>query len=141
MKININFFVGIVVFYIFHLTIIFSRKMIFSKIIAKNKFWGCMTFFEGKGHSDAKSEYNFFYRKWGAEYCFSCFLKKPHRWVILREVTNFNIKKHDHTKCFFCSIFKHKWLKTCPWMYFRNLVQVTCDRGGGEVWKFSEPRR
>ncbi len=22
-------------------------------------------------------------------------------WVILRKVTNFNIKKHDHTKCFF----------------------------------------
>ncbi len=29
--------------------------------------------------------------------------------VILRKVTNFNIKKHNHTV--FCSILKHEWFK------------------------------
>ncbi len=63
-------------------------------------------------------------------------------WVILRKVTNFNIKKHDHTKCFFVQSWSTDGLRTCPWMYFHHLAQVMYDRGGGGgggVWKFSEP--
>ncbi len=62
---------------IFHITI-FSKKAIFSKIKAKNNFWGC-DHFSGNAVSDDKNEFSLFYGKWGTEYDFEIFSSKtPH---------------------------------------------------------------
>ncbi len=57
-KINITFFVGIDVLNIFNLTTFSKEKTIFSKITAKNYFWG-RDHFWGNWVSDHKNKYNF----------------------------------------------------------------------------------
>ncbi len=49
---------------------------IFSKITAKNNFWG-HDHFLGNEVSDDKNEYNLLYGKWGTKYSFEIFSSKP----------------------------------------------------------------
>ncbi len=58
-KVNITFFVGVDVLNIFHLTT-FSKKTIFSKISAKNYFWGAWPFLRER-RADDKNECNLFF--------------------------------------------------------------------------------
>ncbi len=71
-KINIIFFVGIDVLNIFHLITFSKKKTIFSKITAKNYFWGALPLLRewGRGASDDKNEHNLFWGKWSTKYSF-----------------------------------------------------------------------
>ncbi len=51
-------------------------------------------------------------------------LRGSHRYTGNSTKTNFNIKKHNRTKCFFVQSWSTNGLRTCPWLYFCHLAQA-----------------
>ncbi len=78
-KININFLVRNEVLNIFYLTI-FSRKIIFSKIIAKNNFGG-MTIFQGIGCRTTKMNVTFSMKNGIPNTALKFFPQEPPYWL------------------------------------------------------------